>query len=462
MVKRSTTPYRAVLRALLFAALMFVAPSARAEDPLLPTPDLVARLLPTMVRIETRKVTKVDGVDGKPATFTEKPSFGSGFIIEADGIILTNWHVIASSREITVILDDNTRLKAEVLYRAPIDLAVLKVKAPSPLPVVIFGDSDKVRRGDTAIAIGNPLGVGVTVTKGIVSAINKGLDTSIWDDFIQIDAALNQGNSGGPLFNDRGELIGVDSALITTGDNGGSVGLGFAIPANDVLYILERWRQYGRVRTGWLGADLANVTPDIALAWGMAKPNGVVIVSVPAGTAAAEAGLLPGDIIVRIGTSEVTSARTVYRAFGGAPIGGKLDLTVERQAQRMLIPTSVGEAPRSITDPPAEEPLPAEIKADQRRDLGLTLARVTDKLRKDLKIASPRDGLVVTAVAPNSVAALGGIHVGSLIIAVQQFPATTPEAFLERLDEARKLGRRRVFLVFADKASVRWSTYSFE
>ena len=250
MVKRSTMPYRAVLRALLFATLVLLAPSARAEDPLLPTADLVARLLPTMVRIETRKVTKVDGVDGKPATFTEKPSFGSGFIIEADGIILTNWHVIASSREITVILDDNTRLKAEVLYRAPIDLAVLKVKAPSPLPVVIFGDSDKVRRGDTAIAIGNPLGVGVTVTKGIVSAINKGLDTSIWDDFIQIDAALNQGNSGGPLFNDRGELIGVDSALITTGDNGGSVGLGFAIPANDVLYILERWRKYGRVRAG--------------------------------------------------------------------------------------------------------------------------------------------------------------------------------------------------------------------
>jgi serine protease Do len=447
------------LRILLALITLALTQTAQAADVLLPTADLVERLLPTMVKIETRQVTMVPGTDGKPPTFVEKPNFGSGFIIGADGVIVTNWHVIAEAREITVVLHDDTRLEAEIIYRAPIDLAVIKVHLPTPLPVVTYGNSDTLRPGQTVIAIGNPLSVGVTVTKGIVSAINKGLGTSIWDDYIQTDASLNKGNSGGPLFNDRGELVGVNSILVTPGTTGGSVGLGFAIPVNDLLFVLERWKRYGRVRVGWLGAEIAAVTPDIAEAWGLLRPEGVLVVDAPPGTAAAQAGLLPGDVLLRIGESDAANIRTVYRAFGGAPIDSKLPVVVRRQNESFTVDITVVDAPASVTEPKADAPLPPLPAIVERRDLGLTLARATDALRKTFQIPSKRDGLVVTAVAADSVAARHGIVPGTLILVVQHYPVSTPEDFLTRLDEARKAGRERVFMVFAEKEGVRWDTY---
>lgn len=436
---------------LIAVVAILAAGSGRAAEPVPGVADMIARVLPSVVRIEAMRVTVAsEGGPGQARVATEKLSFGSGFVVGTEGLIMTNLHDVASARNITIILPDDSRVPVRVVFRAPIDLALLKIDVPTPLPVIVWGDSDRVRPGDLAFAVGNPLGVGVTVTSGIISAVHKSLGTSVIDDYLQTDAALNQGNSGGPLLNEAGEVIGINSALITPASSSGSVGLGFAIPSNDAKFVLDQWRRFGGLRGGWLGAKLTAMTPEIAAAWGLRRPEGAIVTAVPSGTPAAAAGLRPGDYIRRIEGSTVTDARTLYRQFFAAEIGSTLTLGVEREFQRVPIVVTVGAAPAEITAPEAEPKLPPRPAIIARPDLGMTLAPVTDALRKTWHIKGALEGLVVVSVLPGTAATKAGIIPGMLVVRVQQYGVATPQAFVDWVGQVQKAGRSWVAVFVAD------------
>ena len=404
--------------------------------------DMIAQVLPAVVRIEIIRVTvEPEGGPGQRSVVTERPQYGSGFVVDPSGIIMTNLHDVDFARKITVILADHRRLPAQIVYRAPIDLALLKIPAVEPLPVITWGDSNAMAPGDPVFAIGNPLGVGITVTTGIISAVHKSLGTSLIDDYLQTDAAINQGNSGGPLLNISGGVVGINSALITPASSSGSVGLGFAISSNDARFVLDQWNRLGGLRGGWLGATLAPVTPQIADAWGLQRPDGAIITAVLPGLAAATAGLRPGDFIQWLDGHPVSEPRGVYRHFFGADIGSIVRLGIQRDGEPLTIPVAVRPAPRDITDAAPSPVLPQGLTIGVRRDLGMTLAAATDILRKTWKITSSQAGLVVVAVSPGTAAARAGIVAGTLLVRMQGLPVTTVDAFLDQVDLARKGGR---------------------
>lgn len=428
-------------------AAVFAAGSGRAAEPVPGLAEMIDRVLPSVVRIEAIRVTvAAEGGPGQARVVTEKLSFGSGFVVGPEGLIMTNLHDVASSRNVTVILPDDSRVPARVVFRAPIDLALLKIESPVALPVIAWGDSTGLRPGDPVIAIGNPLGIGVTVTTGIVSAVHKSLGTSVFDDYLQTDAAINQGNSGGPLLNGLGEVIGISSALITPPSSSGSVGLGFAIPSNDAKFVLDQWRHFGGLRGGWLGAKLTAVNPEIAAAWGLRRPEGAIVTAVSANTPAAAAGLQAGDYIRLLEGGTVTDARMLYRQFFRAVVGSTLTLGIDREFHRLPIVVTVGAAPAEITEAEAEPKLPPRPVIVARADLGMTVAPVTDAQRKAWHIKGTLDGLVVTAVLPGTAAAQAGITPGTLVVRVQQYGVGSRQAFIDRVDEARRAGRGWVVL----------------
>ncbi|ODU62185.1 MAG: hypothetical protein ABS99_01290 [Acetobacteraceae bacterium SCN 69-10] len=406
----------------------------------------VARLLPSVVAIDTTTLPSAEPGKPKPPPVIDH---ASGFVIDSSGVILTSGHVADGKGAIRVVLQDGTVLAARVLFRAPVDLAMLKVEAGRLLPAVQWGDSDRLRPGDGVVAIGNPLGIGISVSAGIVSALGRDIHATPFDDFIQTDAALNKGNSGGPLFNLKGEVIGVATGLITPKGVSGSIGLGLAIPGNDAQFMVDSFNRFGRVRSGWLGAQVAAVTPGIADSLELPQQHGAVVTGVLPGGPAAKAGLQVGDVILRAGSQAVTGPHMLARRFATATVGDSLHLTLLRAATPAAVDVVVGEAP----EPAGKAAAPPTIKP--RPDLGLSLAPLDAAARRQYGIPATLHGVLVAAVAPDSVAAEHGLAAGDVIARTQWSAVERPEDVEAGIESARGTGRGHVMLAVQGPSGAR-------
>lgn len=386
-------------------------------------------------------------------------ALGSGFVISEDGYVVTNNHVIDGADEIQIEFFDGEEMKAEVVGTDPnTDIALLKVKTDKPLAFVPFGDSDTARVGDYVMAMGNPLGQGFSVSAGIVSARNRAL-SGTYDDYIQTDAAINRGNSGGPLFNMEGEVIGVNTAILSP--NGGSIGIGFSMASNVVSKVVDQLREYGETRRGWLGVRIQDVTDDVAEAIGMAKSEGALITDVPDGPAK-EAGLLSGDVIVSFDGKEVADTRGLVKQVGNTAVGKSVRVVVYREGTTKTLLVTLGrreEAERAVPAAMEGEKAPAPSKKEM---LGLTLTPPTEEMRSELGIPEDTDGLVVVDVDEASEAYEKGLRAGDLITEAGQQKVTSAADLEARIGEATEAGRKSLLLLIRRAGEPRFVALNIE
>jgi serine protease Do len=445
--------------------------------------DLADRLLPAVVNISTTQIVKPQR--GMQFGFPEMPQFppgspfedffrdffenmpqqrgggdmptrkstslGSGFIIDPSGLVVTNNHVIADADEIKVILHDDTELDAELVGRdSKMDLALLRVKPKKPLPSVPWGDSDAARVGDWVLAIGNPFGLGGTVTAGIISARARDINAGPYDDFLQTDASINRGNSGGPMFNMRGEVIGINTAIFSP--SGGSVGIGFAIPAASAKSVIEQLQKFGKTKRGWLGVRIQGVNQEIADSLGLrGQPRGALVAEVtPKGPAVGK--LQVGDIILRFNGRDINQMRELPRTVADTEIGREVDVTVWRKGREQSVRFAVGQledAEEASAIPTKDRNSRPDGKADaQAKILGLTLAPITGNLRQRFEIPKTVvQGAVITGVDGNSVAAELGLRPGDVLVQVDQTDVNSVDMAISLLEEAGKKGKKSVLLL---------------
>jgi serine protease Do len=377
-------------------------------------------------------------------------SLGSGFIIDPSGIVVTNNHVITDADEVTVILNDGTRLKAEIIGRdTKVDLALLRVKADKPLTAVSFGDSDKLRLGEWVVAIGNPFSLGGSVTAGIVSARNRDIQSGPYDNYIQTDAAINRGNSGGPLFNLEGEVIGINTAIISP--SGGSIGIGFAVPSKTAVAVIDQLRQYGETRRGWLGVRIQQVTDDVAESLNIKPPRGALVAGVdPAGPS--KGVVETGDVIIRFDGKDIKEMKDLPRIVADTPVGKDVEVTVVRKGKEESRTVKLGrleDGEKQAALTPSKEAAPPE-KTVVQKTLGLNLANMSDELRKRFKIKDTVRGVVITGVDSQSPAAEKRLNPGDVVVEVSQETVADADALQKRVDQLKKDGRRTALLLVAN------------
>ena len=392
------------------------------------------------------------GGQGGPGVPRGAPSggLGSGFIIDPSGIVVTNNHVVNAGDTITVTLDDGTELPATVLgVDQATDLAVLKVQSTKPLPFVQFGNSDRTRIGDWVVAIGNPFGFGGTATVGIVSARGRDLRAGPYDDFLQIDAAINSGNSGGPVFDTSGRVIGVNTAIYSP--NGGNVGIGFAIPAAQAQGVVAQLRRGVAVKRGWLGVQIQDVTPEIAASLGLAEPAGALIADVLPGGPAARAGLQAGDVVQRLGDVAIRDPKELSRQVAVTDVGSDVTLTVLRDGKQRRVKVHIGDQAGALADIGAEQGRTGKSAApgvpSALRDLGMDVQALDQASREQLGLPMSMEGVVVRQVAPAGAAASQGIQPGDVIVMVNQRPVRQPQALNEAVAAAKREKRNAVSLL---------------
>jgi serine protease Do len=484
----AATTRRGLQSLALVAALLLPAGGALAK----PAPDgfadLAAKLLPAVVNISTTQTIKNDKQGARPgpeipqfppgSPFEEffkdffdrnqphgnnqqaqprrATSLGSGFVIDPSGLVVTNNHVIADADEITVTLQDDTNFKAEVVGRdTKVDIALLRVKPTKPLISVKFGDSDGTRVGDWVLAIGNPFGLGGTVTAGILSARAREINAGPYDDFLQTDASINRGNSGGPMFNMAGEVIGINTAIYSP--SGGSIGIGFAIPSNLARPVVEQLKDFGHARRGWLGVNIQSVTDEIAESLGLDKPKGALIASVRDGGPAQVAGIQAGDVVLTFDGKDVNDMRHLPRIVAETPIDRTVKVKVWRKRKEHVFDVKVGElneddqqaAASPKQTPPA--PVPGAVKA-----LGLSLANLTPELRERFSLSEDTAGVVVTDVAADSPASEKGVRAGDVIVEVAQEEVKNPGQITAKIDDAKKAGRKSVLMLVDRQGDLRF------
>jgi serine protease Do len=385
-------------------------------------------------------------------------ALGSGFIIDPSGIIVTNNHVIEGADEITVTLHDGTSLKAKLIGKdEKSDVAVLKVDSPTPLPSVPFADSDTARVGDWVLAIGNPFGLGGSVTAGIVSARGRDIRQGPYDDFIQTDAAINRGNSGGPLFNMDGQVIGINTAIYSP--SGGSIGIGFSIPSNMAKVVVEQLRDFGRAKRGWLGVQIQQVTPDIADGVGLKPPHGAMVAGVTENGPAAAAKIRGGDIILKFNGQDVKEMRNLQRIVAETQIGKQVPVVLWRDGKEQTVLASIGELPDDVQQASATAPAPTKAPASTSVDItgmGMKVAPLSDALRNKFNIGADQKGVVVTDVAGNGAAGQRGVKAGDVIVEVQQESVSTPGDVQDRVERFRKQGRKTVLMLIQSSDGLRW------
>lgn len=379
-------------------------------------------------------------------------SLGSGFIIDPEGVVVTNNHVIADADEVTVVFTDGTKMKADVVGRdKKTDLAVLKVKSDKPLPFVKFGDSDKLRLGEWLIAIGNPFGLGGTVTSGIVSARNRDINSGPYDNYIQTDAAINRGNSGGPLFNLEGEVIGVNTAIISP--SGTSIGIAFAVPSKTVIPVIEQLQKFGETQRGWLGVKIQPVTDQIAETLGVKPPRGALIGEMDEKGPAKLGGLETGDVIVKFDGKDVKESKDLPRIVADTTVGKEVDVVIIRKGKEETKKITVQRLAENDAPVKAavrtETPVPQDKPVTQR-SLGLDLAGLSRDLRTRFKIRDSVKGVVVVAVEPNSDAAEKRLGAGDVIVEVAQEAVNSAQDVQTRVDALKKDGKKSALLLVAN------------
>ncbi len=463
-----------------FAIMLGAAQNLRAQNMPNSFADLAADVGPAVVNITTSTILNRPGDElnipqGSPfddlfrefnnRNRGENPppqrrgtALGSGFIISADGYVVTNNHVIKDADEIEIELRSGERLVATVVGTDPrTDLALLKVEADTPLPYVNFGNSDEMRVGDWVLAIGNPLGQGFSVSAGIVSARGRTL-SGAYDDFIQTDAAINRGNSGGPLFNMKGEVVGVNTAILSP--SGGSIGIGFSMASNVVSGVIDQLEAYGETRRGWLGVRIQDVSADIAEAMGLEDAVGALVTDVPAGPAA-DAGIEAGDVILTFNGEDVEDTRELVRQVADAPVGETVRVVIYRDGGTQTLLVTLGrleEAIPTLAGPNGETPR----EAPQAEIQGMRLGQMTPQYRERFMIGEETSGVVILEVAEGSQAAEKGLRPGDVIVEVSQNPVTTPRDVADRIEAAKDAGRRSVLLLVRTGGSGRFVALTLE
>jgi serine protease Do len=391
--------------------------------------------------------------DGKSGTLQ---SLGSGFVIDPSGLIVTNNHVIDGATSISVILADGTSLPADLVGRdTQKDIALLRVHPDHPLVAVHFGMSRTTRIGDWVMAIGNPYGLGGTVTAGIISARGRDLDEDGTSDYIQTDAAINRGNSGGPLFDMAGEVVGINTAIYSP--SGGSVGIGFAIPADDVAPVVDQLRRYGKPRRGWLGAQVLDVTPDIADALGLPVGGGAMIATTAPGGPAALAHLRSGDVILGFNGHSVDNMKALPPLVAGSGVGDHAVVDYWRAGHRADVTLTIADAPAEPTVPKAAPPVtPAPPTVAAVAGLGLTLSDLSSDLLNKFSLPTDTRGVMITKVASNSAASRQGLVAGDVILQLGAVPVTRTRDLLARIDTLRQAKRTTVLLLVQGSDETQW------
>jgi serine protease Do len=436
---------RVVLGLILVAAAICGLRPAAASTPTQPVADLVASVMSSVVSIYVRAAPDAPvAASGKVAfndTINER--LGSGFIVDASGLIATNRHVVDHAYQILVTLSDGTVVQARLVGQTvSYDIALIRIDAPAPLQPVRFGDSDTLRVGDQVVAVGNPLGFGGTVTTGIISGLNRNINSSAFDSFIQTDASINHGNSGGPLFDMEGRAIGLNTAIFTL--DGGSIGIGFAIPANDVKFVIDQVRRFGRPHIGWLGVEAQKVTPDMAQALALPYNSGLILSTITPASPAAAAGLQIGDVILRFGLENIEDMRVLNRAVLRAA-DQSVPIAIWRQGKRIVVPVAIKEMTQQTWRTDMEK---SRVKAhlDVADEIGVKLgARVTDRV-----------GLPVAEVAADSLAANAGIAAGDALVSLQFKPLNQPDDLQNELKGLLAKGHTSVLLLVTGAKGQRW------
>ena len=378
-------------------------------------------------------------------------SLGSGFIVDTAGIAVTNNHVIADADEINIIMNDGTKMKAELVgVDKKTDLAVLKFKPPAkPLTAVKFGDSDKLRLGEWVIAIGNPFSLGGTVTAGIVSARNRDIDSSPYGSYIQTDAAINRGNSGGPLFNLDGEVIGVNTLIISP--TGGSIGIGFAVPSKTVIAVVDQLRQFGELRRGWLGVRIQQVTDEIAESLNIKPARGALVAGVEEKGPAKPAGIEPGDVVVKFDGKDIKDPKDLSRVVADTAVGKAVDVVVIRKGKEEIKQVTLGrleDGEKAVQASNKSQPEPE--KPVTQKALGLDLATLSKDLRTRYKIKDSVKGVVITSVDNNTDAAEKRLSAGEVIVEVAQESVSNAADIKKRVDQLKKDGKKSVLLLVSN------------
>ncbi|MGL4396142.1 MAG: Do family serine endopeptidase [Hyphomicrobium sp.] len=393
---------------------------------------------------------------GAPRMDRKVSSLGSGFVIDGkEGLIVTNNHVIDGAEEIFVNFHDGSKLKVDKVIGkdTKADIALLKVTPKKPLIDVKFGSSNDIQVGDWVMAIGNPFGLGGSVTVGIISAKSRDINSGPYDDYLQTDAAINKGNSGGPLFNMAGDVVGVNTAIISP--TGGSIGIGFAVPSDTVLTIIDQLKQFGEPRRGWVGVKIQTVTDDIAETLGLPENTGALVSAVTPDSPAAKGGLEAGDVILKFDGKDVTTMRGLPKIVAQTQIGKTVDLEVLRRGEKKTVQITVGlleedDEPQVVGGGPTDEPQASKPSSETASLIGMTLAELTDEARKKFSIDDKLMGVLVADVDPSSTAAQKGIKPGDVIVEAGQDLVKLPSDVTKSVDKVKKSGRKAVLLRVED------------
>lgn len=442
--------------------------------------DLVEDLLPAVVNISsTQKVSEHQNFPDMPQFPEGSPfqdffeefmdrrgrgidqappsSLGSGFIIDAkNGYVVTNNHVIRDADEVRVVFQNDETVEAEIIgYDEKTDIAVLKIDSEGRnLKEVPFGDSKVMRVGDWVVAIGNPFGLGGTVTKGIISARQRDIQSGPYDDFIQTDASINRGNSGGPMFNLNGEVIGINTAIFSP--TGGSVGIGFAIPSDLAQPVIRQLIEYGRTRRGWLGVRIQSVTEEIAESLELKDESGALVASITPDGPAEKAGLEHGDVILRFAGKDINEMRTLPRTVAETPIGDTVDVVVWREGAEVTLKVTVEELEKAEEEGLLETSSKTKNDADDIDALGLSIKPLSDLERDEFAIPQSIDGILIANVDPSSEASRKGILEGDVVVEINQQAINTPQDMIDIVKDAQKSGRRSILLLVNRSGDIRF------